>query len=87
MSPTWIAPIVTWLGQRGGGRRDGPGVRGVRPGARRRRGLGSWSATEPVDDPTRLGAIVEGLLADARPNSGMNGEPGGRPQPQSDRRN
>jgi hypothetical protein len=35
----------------------------------------------PVDDPTTLGPIVRDLLAAARPNSGMNGEPGGWPQP------
>jgi len=35
----------------------------------------------PVDDPTLLGPIVADLVAAARPNSGMNGEPGGWPQP------
>ena len=35
----------------------------------------------PVDDPTALGPIVRDLLDAARPNSGMNGEPGGWPQP------
>jgi len=36
--------------------------------------------TSPVDDPTTLGPIVADLLANARPNSGMNGDPGGWPQ-------
>jgi len=36
----------------------------------------------PVDDPEALGPIVESLLADARLNSGMDGVPGGAPQPQ-----
>ena len=35
----------------------------------------------PVDDPTKLGPIVADLVAKARKNSGMNGEPGGWPQP------
>jgi hypothetical protein len=37
---------------------------------------------DPVDDPTRLGPIVEELLGKARVNSGMDGRPGGWPQPQ-----
>ena len=35
----------------------------------------------PIDDPTQLGPVVQELLAQARANSGMNGEPGGWPQP------
>ncbi|MEY4362112.1 MAG: hypothetical protein RL391_1418, partial [Actinomycetota bacterium] len=35
----------------------------------------------PVDDPTKLGPIVADLVSKARKNSGMNGEPGGWPQP------
>ena len=38
--------------------------------------------TEPTDDPTTLGPVVAEMIANARPNSGMNGEPGGPPQPQ-----
>jgi len=37
----------------------------------------------PVDDPTQLGPIVTELLAAARKNSGMDGTPGGWPQPRS----
>jgi hypothetical protein len=39
-------------------------------------------SSEPVDDPTALGSIVEALLAQARQNSGMDGAPGTPPQPQ-----
>jgi hypothetical protein len=35
---------------------------------------------EPVADPTRLGPIVEQLLAQSRPNAGMDGEEGSYPQ-------
>ena len=31
---------------------------------------------EPVDDPTQLGPVVAELLAEARPNAGMDGEDG-----------
>jgi hypothetical protein len=37
-------------------------------------------STTPIDDPTKIGPAVADLLANARPNSGMNGEPGGWPQ-------
>jgi hypothetical protein len=37
-------------------------------------------STAPIDDPTKIGPVVADLLAKARPNSGMNGEPGGWPQ-------
>jgi hypothetical protein len=36
--------------------------------------------TQPLDDPTQLGPVVADLLSQARPNSGMNGDPGGWPQ-------
>jgi hypothetical protein len=32
--------------------------------------------TEPIDDPTKLGPVVADLLAKARLNSGINGDPG-----------
>ena len=37
----------------------------------------------PVDDPTTLGPIVAELLAAARRPSGMDGKPGGPPQPKA----
>ena len=80
-SPRWIAPIVTWLASAES--KDVTGrvfeasgnvlaiaegwVRGPRQG--------------PVEDPSALGPVVRELLAKARVNSGMDGEPGGWPQP------
>ncbi|MEP7046793.1 MAG: SDR family oxidoreductase [Ilumatobacteraceae bacterium] len=80
-SPRWIAPIATWLASAES--KDVTGrvfeasgdvlaiaegwVRGPRRG--------------PVEDPATLGPIVRELLAKARVNSGMDGEPGGWPQP------
>ncbi len=80
-SPRWIAPIVTWLASAES--KDVTGrvfeasgnvlaiaegwVRGPRQG--------------PVEDPSALGPVVRELLAKARLNSGMDGEPGGWPQP------
>jgi NAD(P)-dependent dehydrogenase (short-subunit alcohol dehydrogenase family) len=82
-SPAWIAPIATWLASD-----ESAGVTG-----RVFEASGQFLAvaegwvrgprTEPIDDPTKLGPVVADLLAKARPNSGVNGDPGGWPQPQA----
>ena len=82
-SPRWIAPIVTWLASD-----EAAGVTG-----RIFEASGDILAVSegwvrgpkhaPVDDPTILGPIVAELLAKARKNSGMDGTPGGWPQPRS----
>ena len=80
-SPRWIAPIATWLASAES--KDITGrvfevsgnvlaiAEGWVRGPRR----------EPVEDPTTLGPVVRELVAKARLNSGMDGEPGGWPQP------
>jgi len=79
-SPRWIAPIVTWLASE-----ESAGVTGRVFEASGQvlavaEGWVRGPRTSPVDDPTTLGPIVADLLANARPNSGMNGDPGGWPQ-------
>jgi NAD(P)-dependent dehydrogenase (short-subunit alcohol dehydrogenase family) len=81
-SPRWIAPIVTWLASS-----ESKGVTGRVFEASGRtfaiaEGWVRGPSHSPVDDPTRLGPIVEELLGKARPNSGMDGRPGSWPQPQ-----
>ena len=81
-SPRWIAPIVTWLASE-----ESAGVTGrVFEASGQTLAIAEgWvrgPRHAPVDDPTKLGSVVEQLLATARPNSGMNGDPGGWPQPQ-----
>jgi NAD(P)-dependent dehydrogenase (short-subunit alcohol dehydrogenase family) len=82
-APHWIAPIVTWLASE-----ESAGVTGrvfeasgqflaVAEGWQR------GPSTDPVDDPTKLGDVVAKLLADARPNSGVDGRPGTWPQNQA----
>jgi NAD(P)-dependent dehydrogenase (short-subunit alcohol dehydrogenase family) len=82
-APHWIAPIVTWLASE-----ESAGVTGrvfeasgqflaVAEGWQR------GPSTDPVDDPTMLGDVVAKLLADARPNSGVDGRPGTWPQNQA----
>lgn len=81
-SPRWIAPIVTWLASE-----ESAGVTGrVFEASGQMLAIAEgWvrgPRHAPVDDPTKLGSVVEELLATARANSGMNGDPGGWPQPQ-----
>jgi NAD(P)-dependent dehydrogenase (short-subunit alcohol dehydrogenase family) len=80
-SPRWIAPIATWLASAES--KDITGrvfevsgnvlaiAEGWVRGPRR----------SPVEDPAALGPVVRELVAKARLNSGMDGEPGGWPQP------
>ncbi len=79
-APHWIAPIVTWLCSE-----EAAGVTGrvFEASGQTLAVAEGWvrgPSTDPVDDPTELGPIVAKLLADARPNSGMDGTPGGWPQ-------
>ena len=82
-SPRWIAPIVTWLASA-----ESAGVTGrVFEASGQTLAIAEgWvrgPRVAPVEDPTVLGPIVADLVARARPNSGMDGEPGHWPQPKS----
>jgi NAD(P)-dependent dehydrogenase (short-subunit alcohol dehydrogenase family) len=79
-APHWIAPIVTWLCSP-----ESAGVTGRVFEASGQvlavaEGWVRGPSTTPIDDPTKIGPVVADLLSKARPNSGMNGEPGGWPQ-------
>ena len=79
-APHWIAPIITWLASD-----QSAGVTGrVFEASGQMLAIAEgWSrgpTTTPVDDPTQLGDVVAKLLAEARPNSGMDGRPGSWPQ-------
>ena len=81
-SPRWIAPIATWLASE-----ESSGVTGRIFEASGEflaiaEGWVRGPSNAPTEDPEALGPIVESLLADARKNSGMDGVPGGPPQPQ-----
>jgi NAD(P)-dependent dehydrogenase (short-subunit alcohol dehydrogenase family) len=80
-SPKWIAPIVTWLASEESAAVTGRVFEASGQVLAVAEGWVRGPRHEPVSDPTRLGPVVEQLLAGARPNSGMNGEPGGPPQP------
>jgi NAD(P)-dependent dehydrogenase (short-subunit alcohol dehydrogenase family) len=82
MDPRWIAPICTWLASE-----ESAGVTGrvFEASGRTLAVANMWHrgpSVEPVDDPTRLGPLVEQLMAEAQPNSDMQGQPArgpGRP--------
>ncbi|MDA0370907.1 MAG: SDR family oxidoreductase [Actinomycetota bacterium] len=80
-SPRWIAPIVTWLASAEAKAVTGRVFEASGDVLAVAEGWVRGPRTAPVDDPTALGPIVADLLASARKNSGMNGEPGGWPQP------
>ncbi len=75
MHPRWIAPICTWLASE-----ESAGVTGrvFEASGRVFAIANTWHRgpqAAPVDDPTLLGPIVEGLMAQAQPNSNMEGQP------------
>ena len=79
-APHWIAPVVTWLCSE-----EAAGVTGrvFEASGQMLAVAEGWvrgPSAGPVDDPTAVGPIVAGLLADARGNSGMDGRPGSPPQ-------
>jgi NAD(P)-dependent dehydrogenase (short-subunit alcohol dehydrogenase family) len=82
-SPRWIAPIVTWLASDEAAEVTGRVFEASGDVLAVSEGWVRGPKHAPVDDPTILGPIVAELLAKARKNSGMDGTPGGRPQPRT----
>ena len=81
-SPRWIAPIATWLASAESKDVTGRVFEASGEVLAIAEGWVRGPRHAPLEDPTALGPIVRELLAKARPNSGMAGEPGGWPQPQ-----
>jgi len=79
-APHWIAPIVTWLASTQSAGVTGRVFEASGELLAVAEGWVRGPRAEPVDDPTLLGPIVADLVARARPNSGMSGEPGTPPQ-------
>lgn len=82
-SPRWIAPIVTWLASAESRHVSGRVFEASGRVLAVAEGWHRGPVHEPVDDPTRLGPVVEELLAGARRNAGMDGRDGTWPQPAS----
>jgi NAD(P)-dependent dehydrogenase (short-subunit alcohol dehydrogenase family) len=81
-SPRWIAPIVTWLASAESRHVTGRVFEASGRVLAVAEGWHRGPVHEPIDDPTRLGPVVEELLAGARRNAGMDGRDGSWPQPQ-----
>jgi NAD(P)-dependent dehydrogenase (short-subunit alcohol dehydrogenase family) len=79
-SPRWIAPIVTWLASDQSGHVTGRVFEASGQFLAIADGWHRGARAEPVEDPSAVAAVVDKLLADTRPNAGMNGEPGSWPQ-------
>ncbi len=84
MHPRWIAPICTWLASAESSKVTGR----VFEASGRVLGVANmWHrgpVVDPTDDPTEIGPLVQKLMAEAQPNSDMQGAPvtgPGRPTP------
>ena len=80
-SPKWIAPIVTWLAST-----ESKGITGRVFEASGQilaiaEGWHRGPMHEPVEDPTRLGPIIEEMMSKARKNAGIDGRDGTWPWP------
>ena len=80
-SPKWIAPIVTWLASAESAGVTGRVFEASGDTLAVAEGWVRGPSHAPVEDAASLGPVVEGLLATARRNSGMDGKTGGWPQP------
>lgn len=82
MDPRWIAPICTWLASEESNDVTG---RVFEASGRTLAIANMWHrgpTVDPIDDPSRLGPLVEQLMLEAQPNSDMQGQPArgpGRP--------
>ena len=80
-SPRWIAPIATWLASAESNDITGRVFEASGDVLAIAEGWVRGPRHAPLEDPSALGPVVRELLSKARLNSGMDGEPGGWPQP------
>ena len=80
-SPRWIAPIATWLASAESKDITGRVFEVSGNVLAIAEGWVRGPRQAPIEDPSALGPVVRELVAKARLNSGMDGEPGGWPQP------
>ena len=81
-SPRWIAPIVTWLASAESSDVTGRVFEASGNVLAIAEGWVRGPRQAPLEDAAALGPVVRELLSKARLNSGMEGVPGGWPQPQ-----
>jgi len=73
LHPRWIAPIVTWLASAESAHVTGRVFEASGSVLAVAEGWHRGPTVAPVDDPTRLGPIVDDLVRRARKNAGMDG--------------
>jgi hypothetical protein len=74
MHPRWIAPIVTWLASTQSAHITGRVFEASGRTLAVAEGWHRGPSTAPVDDPTKVGALVDELMRKARKNAGMDGQ-------------
>jgi len=74
MHPRWIAPIVTWLASTESSKVTGRVFEATGRLLGIAEGWHRGPITKPIEDPTRLGPIVDDLVRQARKNAGMDGK-------------
>jgi NAD(P)-dependent dehydrogenase (short-subunit alcohol dehydrogenase family) len=74
LHPRWIAPIVTWLASKQSGHVTGRVFEASGHMLAVAEGWHRGPTVDAVDDPTRLGPIVDDLVSRARKNADMNGQ-------------
>ena len=73
LHPRWIAPIVTWLASTESRDVTGRVFEASGETLAVAEGWHRGPTVEPVEDPTKLGPVVDELVRAARKNAGMNG--------------
>ena len=74
MHPRWIAPIVTWLASAQSASVSGRVFEASGAVLAVAEGWHRGPTVPPVDDPTKIGPLVEELMRTARKNAGMDGK-------------
>ena len=74
MHPRWIAPIVTWLASAQSAGVSGRVFEASGAVLAVAEGWHRGPTVAPVDDPTKIGPLVEELMRTARKNAGMDGK-------------
>jgi hypothetical protein len=70
MHPRWIAPIVTWLASTQSAHITGRVFEASGTTLAVAEGWHRGPSAKPVDDPTKIGAVVDELMRSARKNAG-----------------
>ena len=74
MHPRWVAPIVTWLASTQSAHITGRVFEASGTTLAVAEGWHRGPSATPIDDPTKIGAVIDELVRSARKNAGMDGK-------------